>query len=201
MPFSIEPTGRSRRPGPSAVRGLGLAALLLVPLALGGCGMLGFGDDSDVPVGPQPCPAIGVLDGANRVTVFNGRGHDLTDIVARAEIRKAVTKCKYDGNEISVDIAFDGQANLGPAATSRDLTLKGFVTVVRHGTIKQKQVFDIPVAFDGASRSVRFLKTIDDTRIPIGGTLDGSAYELLVGFQLTRDELDYNRKVPPTPLE
>lgn len=205
MPIPTEPTGAARRFGHFSIRGIGLVALLAMPLALGGCSWLGFGGEEDfdpVDAGPKPCPTVGVLDGTDRVTVFNGRGRDLTDIVVRGEIRKAVIGCEYDKDdaEIVVDIAFDGQAALGPAASSRELSLKGFATVVRHGAIKKKQVFDIPVAFDGVARTVRFLKTIDDTKIPYGGTLDGSAYEILVGFQLTPEQFEYNNKVPAAPL-
>jgi hypothetical protein len=206
MPFPIEPTGFQRRAAVTSLRALGLAALLALPLALGGCSWLGMGGDDADEVDkdmPKPCPTVGVLDGADHITVFNGRGRDLTDVVARAEIRKAVIECEYepsDGN-ISVNIAFDGQADLGPAATSREMTLKGFMTVVRHGAIKSKMEYDIPVSFAGAARTVRFLKTIDETKIPYGGELNGSAYEVLVGFQLTQDELDYNRKVPFAPLK
>jgi len=205
MPIPTEPTGATRRFGHFSFKGIGLAALLAMPLALGGCAWLGFGGEEEIePVesGPKPCPAIGVLDGADRVTVFNGRGMDLTDVVIRGEIRKAVTECEYDKGsaEIVVDIAFDGQAALGPAASSREMSLKGFATVVRHGAIKNKQVFEIPVSFSGAARTVRFLKTIEDTKIPYGGTLDGSAYEILVGFQLTPEQFEYNNKVPAAPL-
>ncbi|MGB5950050.1 MAG: hypothetical protein WBG82_12075 [Parvibaculum sp.] len=204
MAFPIEPAGQARRLGIPSPRRIGLAALLIAPLALGGCSWLGMGSDDEADVlaaAPKPCPTIGVLDGADRITMFNGRGLDLTDVVVRGEIRKAVSKCEYDDGEIAVDVAFDGQADLGPAATSRELNLKGFMTVVRNGRISDKQVFDIPVVFEGAARTVRFLKTIEDTKLATDGRLDGSAYELLVGFQLSPEELEYNRKVPSTPLK
>ncbi len=205
MPFSIEPTGLPRRAGVFSVRGLGLAALLVMPLALGGCSMFG-GDDEAVDVvekdAPKPCPTVGVLDGADHVTLFNGRGKDLTDVVLRAEIRKSVLQCEYDSDnaEISVNVAFDGTVDLGPAATSREANIPGFIAIVRHGYMVSKQPLDIPVQFEGAARTVKFLKTIEDTKIPIGGELNGAAYEVIVGFQVTKDELDYNKKVPSTPL-
>ncbi|HEX7774973.1 MAG TPA: hypothetical protein VF449_00435 [Parvibaculum sp.] len=208
MPFSCSRQDLARRPVFLAGRGLALAALLIAPLALGGCSMFGSSDDdtdADIEAAaPQPCPTVGVLDGADRVTVFNGRGRDLTDVVLRAEIRKAVTQCKYDTDEhtISVDLAFDGLAEMGPAAASRDQTLKGFVAITRtDGKIVNKQEFDMPVTFDGATRQVRFEKVIEDSVVPYGGTVNGSIYQFLVGFQLTHDQLEYNRKVPQTPLK
>lgn len=203
MPFPIEPTGPSRR---AAARALGLAVLLVLPLALGGCSWLGMGgsdDDVDPDADlPKPCPTVGVLDGADHITMFSGRGKDLTDVVLRAEIRKSAIECEYDTDEksISFNVAFDGTADLGPAATARDINIPGFIAVTRHGYMVSKRMLDIPVSFEGAARTVKFLKTVEDTTIPYGGELNGSAYEIIVGFQLTPDELEYNRKVPAVPL-
>lgn len=205
MPFPIDPTGLQRHAGVFSVRGLGLAALLAMPLVLGGCSMFS-GDDEAVDVvekdAPKPCPTVGVLDGADHVTIFNNRGKDLTDIVLRGEIRKAALQCEYDTDnaQISVNVAFDGTVDLGPAATSRDATIPGFMAIVRNGYMVTKKELDIPVTFDGASRTVKFLKTVEDTEIPIGGEINGANYEVIVGFQLTKDQLEYNKKVPSTPL-
>lgn len=206
MPFPFEQHDHAPRRVFFTMKRLALAALLVAPLALGGCSWFSSSDDDDEieKAAPQPCPTIGVLDGADRVTVFNGRGRDLTDVVLRGEIRKAVIKCKYDTDEhtISVDLAFDGQAEMGPAANSRDQVLKGFAAITRtDGKIVNKQEFDMPVSFAGTSRQVRFEKVIEDTVLPYGGEINGSIYEILVGFQLTREQLDYNRKVPSTPLK
>ena len=185
-----------------------LAALLTLPLALGGCSWLGLGsnDEDDAieaikQAAPQPCPTIGVLDGADKITVFNGSGQDLTDVVVKAEISKAVTKCEYktDDNTISVDIAFNGLAEMGPAATSREITLKGFLAVTRiDGTRVSKQLYDIPLTFDEKSRQIRFLKSIDETIVPYTERMNGSNYEFLVGFQVSKDQLEYNQKTSNT---
>ncbi len=205
MPFSFERQDAPRR-SVSALRAVALVGLLL---ALGGCSWLGLGKDEDQEDAdyierstPKPCPTIGVLEGADRITVFNGRGRDLTDVVVRAEITKAAIKCEYDTDErtISVDLAFNGGAELGPAATARDMSLKGFLAVTRvDGKKVSKQIYDIPITFD-KTRTVRFLKSVEGTVVPYGGNVNGSIYEFLVGFQLTPEQLDYNRKVPVGPM-
>lgn len=210
MPF---PTERQSAPRPVTRlwRGLGLATLVLAPLALAGCSWVGLGPDREdealaaiEAAAPKPCPTVGVLDGADRITVFNGQGQDLTDVVVKAEISKAATSCKYDTDDhtISVDIAFNGAAEMGPAATSTDMSLKGFLAVTRvDGKKVSKQVYDIPLTFDGKSRQIRFLKSIDETIVPYGGSVNGSIYVMLVGFQVTPEQLDYNRKVPLGPMK
>jgi len=191
-----------------ASRGLALAVLVALPLALGGCSWLGLGGNEEdeaieaiKKAAPQPCPTVGVLDGADKITVFNGKGQDLTDVVVKAEISKAATQCEYNtsDNTISVDVAFNGGAEMGPAATSRDIALKGFLAVTRiDGTRVSKQLYDIPLTFEENSRHIRFLKSIDETVVPYTEMKNGSYYEFLVGFQVTQDQLDYNKKTSNT---
>jgi hypothetical protein len=208
MPFSTERQA-AQRPF-SRLRPVGLAALLILPLALGGCSWLGMGGDDDdeamraiAAAQPKPCPSIGVLDGADRITVFNGKGQDLTDVVVKAEISKAVISCEYDIDDatISVDLAFNGAAEMGPAATGRDMNLKGFLAITRtDGKKVSKEIYDIPISFE-KGRQIRFLKSVEDTVIPYGGHVNGAYYEFLIGFQVTQAQLDYNRKTPVGPMQ
>ncbi|MDO8421855.1 MAG: hypothetical protein Q7S99_06810 [Parvibaculum sp.] len=208
MPFSTERQG-ALRTSPSASRIAALALIVLAPLALGGCSWLGMGSDEDdvmaeiAAVAPKPCPTVGVLDGADRITVFNGQGQDLTDVVVRAEISKAAIQCKYDIEDktISVDLAFNGLAVMGPAATNSEMSLKGFLAVTRiDGAKVSKQIYDIPIDFD-KERQVRFLKSVEGTVVPYRDDQNGSSYVFLVGFQVSQSQLDYNRKATVGPLQ
>lgn len=189
---------------------MALAALLLSAMALSGCtseqafSAVGLGSSTEEGgTADRPCPTVGVLNGTDHLTLFNGRGKDLTDVVLRAEIGKVVTKCEYntDDSLISVDLAYNGIAEIGPAAQSRTQSVTTFVAVMRRfGTKVKKQIYEVPLVFEGASRQIQFLKTVNGTQIPYGGDADGRIYEILVGFQLTPEQLDYNRKVPRVPI-
>lgn len=200
MPFS----SALRRPRlTSGLRGAP-ALLLAAVLGLSGCGWLGMSEETrDGGTTQFPCPAVGVLNETDHVTLLSGAGTDLTDVVAKAEIGKIVSKCRYniDESTILVDIAFDGIAELGPAAASRELTFKTFVAVTRRfNTFDKKQVYDVPVTFEPGQRRVRFVKTVEGTILPYGGQADGRIYQILVGFQLAPDQLEYNRRVPYAPI-
>ena len=121
----------------------------------------------------------------------------------RAEISKAAIQCEYDTDDktISVDLAFNGLAVMGPAATNSEMSLKGFLAVTRiDGAKVSKQIYDIPVDFN-KQRQVRFLKSVEGTVVPYGGDQNGSSYVFLVGFQVTQNQLDYNRKATVGPLQ
>lgn len=180
--------------------------MLVAALALTGCSSLNpFGGSSDKEGGTAqlPCPQVGVLNEADHMTLLRGAGSDLTDIVARAEIGRVVSKCTYNTSDatITVDLAFDGVAELGPAATTRDLTFNVFVAVTRRfDTLDKKQVYQIPVNFPAGQRQARFVKTVDGTVLPYGGAADGRIYQVLVGFQLSAEQLEYNRRSAFTPI-
>lgn len=190
-----KPASRSCRTAPA----LAVAAAL----ALSGCGMFGGSDIKEGGTTLYPCPTVGVLNETDHVTLLSGTGADLTDVVAKAEIGKVVSTCKYDVDEstITVDIAFNGTAELGPASSTRALTLKTFVAVTRrYDAFDKKQVYEVPVVFEPGQRQVHFVKTVEGTILPYGGRADGSIYQLLVGFQLTPEQLEYNRRTSYIPI-
>jgi hypothetical protein len=175
-------------------------------LALAGCGSIGgmFGSSTQQGGTTQfPCPAVGVLQGADHITLVRGAGTDLTDVMAKAEFGRVVSQCEYNTSDstITVDIAFEGVAEIGPAATSRDLVLDTFVAVTRRFDVfDKKQIYQVPVTFEPGMNRMRFVQNIDGTVIPYGGQADGRIYQILIGFQLTAQQLEYNRTVPYTPI-
>lgn len=169
-----------------------LVGALAVPLV--GCG---GGPDEDL-VRKLPCPRVMILDGADIVTIFRERGRDLTDVAYRAELNQVVTECEYDYGDgiIYYNVAFDGTAEIGPAAPSRTVNLKVFMAATETDSeVLRKSVMDVPVTFTGNDRQVRFVQTVEDSRLPYVEGIDGSAYEILIGFQLTRAQLAYNRRL------
>jgi hypothetical protein len=205
MPLPTElcrlPNFRSRFRGAVAPVVAAMAAL-----ALAGCSSIGgmFGDDTQKGGTTQyPCPQVGVLQGTDHITLVRGAGTDPRDVMAKAEIGRVTSRCEYNLSDstITVDIAFDGIAELGPAATSRDLVLDTFVAVTRrYNAFDNKKVYQVPVTFEPGMNRMRFVKTVDGTVIPYGGEADGRIYQILIGFQLTQQQLDFNRTVPYTPI-
>ncbi len=155
-------------------------------------------------VASHPCPRIAVLGGAEQVVVFDGRGTDITNVVARAEIQKSALTCEYDSDEktISMDLGFNGLAELGPAATGPELHLRGFVAVTRgDNSVIRKTFVDVPVVFEKGSQKMHFVSTLEDNVLSYTNSVDGSAYEILVGFQLSPEQLAYNKAHGPLRLK
>lgn len=144
-----------------------------------------------------PCPGVGILGGTEDLTSFTGTGNDITDIALTAELERVVSQCEYDIDDgiIYVDLAVRGVAEIGPAATSRQVAVPMFIALTEvNSRVLRKDTFMLPLAFEGNQRTTSFIHTIEETKVPYVARIDGSAYEILVGFQLTPEQLAYNKR-------
>jgi len=158
---------------------------------------------------PQPCPRVSVLGDAARLTRFaEGPGRDLTDVAYEAEMTNVFSGCEHvvddDSGQTVVVIAVAPvvSAVRGPANRDHEARFDYFVTVVGpDNAILNKETFGLTVQFPGNRTRVRFRDddppvTID---LPLSGDVSATGYRLFVGFQLTPDELGYNRRRGTTP--
>lgn len=176
-------TGRSggRRRGRPA---LALAAVLV----LSGCVAL-----SRVPAGS--CPRASVLADAGEMTRFKpGPGQDLIDVVFEAEIAGVAVTCEDVRSDGLVAVVSLGLVtSRGPAATGRVAEVPFFVAYVdRAGKIRDKAVFSSRVEFPAGRPKVAVREDIE-LDIPLSATDSPADLAIVVGLQLTRQELERNR--------
>lgn len=144
---------------------------------------------------PQACPRASVPADVSTVTKFrDGPGRDLTDVVVEGEIVEIAATCRYDrrGVDVSLQVAIAGSR--GPADRARAASLDYFVALVDpQQNVVAKEIFRVQIAFpDNQARSG--LVDEIEPRIPIADPARASEYQILVGFQLTPEELDWNRR-------
>lgn len=147
------------------------------------------------------CPDVAVVADASTVTRFApGNGRDLLDVDLQAEIADLLSACKdkekRDGNPVAkVTVAPVIVVNRGPANQNRTPRLQYFVSVVDDNQrILQKQIYDLAVTF--TENSSRVVIRDDDPPIVVdvpNASAAARGYQILVGFQLTAEELAYNR--------
>lgn len=148
------------------------------------------------------CPDVAVVSDASTITRFApGPGRDILDMDLQAEIADLVSACKdkekRDGNPVAkVVVAPVIVASRGPANQDRTPRLQYFVSVVdSNQQILQKQIYDLPIDF--TENRTRVIIRDDDPPIVVDvPNAKGAArgYQILVGFQLTPEELSYNRE-------
>jgi hypothetical protein len=170
-----------------AIRRGTAALLLLAGGAIAGC------SSSDGPA--RLCPDVSILAAANRVVLFRtGTGRDIIDVIAEAEIGNLRATCEFDDGAVDVEATFDIVATRGPVVSTEEIRFEYFAAVVGpDDRVLAKRVFSSDVRFvEGARRVGATEQTAQ--RIPLGSPdVPASRYQVLVGFQLTPDQLEYNR--------
>lgn len=188
-------------PSAASVRFIGIALAALVPLAGTGCG------SSPETRGPL-CPRLSVLSDAATLTRFaEGAGQDLVDVDYQVEITDVLSGCQYEEDEDEKQIVVVAMAPVmvatrGPANRDRMARFDYFVSVVSaERALLNKQTFTMLVEFPGNLTRVTLRDDDPPVTIDIPLPTDRSAtdYEIVVGMQLTSDELEYNRRGGTSP--
>ncbi|WP_420345222.1 hypothetical protein [Pelagibius sp.] len=161
--------------------GIALAAVALLAACAG---------DEDA---PRPCPEVVLLSDASKQVKFSGQGRDLTDVLFEAEIEPGRVVCEYDDNTVDVDLQVRVVASRGPANSDRLANINYFVAVARADqTVLARESFDIAIPFPGNRTRVSGLEEIGQI-IPLSQGEDGRDYRVYLGFDLTPEELQFNR--------
>jgi hypothetical protein len=182
--------------------------LLLLTLPLSACETLGLSspapDPTLVDMGPI-CPASAVLSDAVIVTKLKpgtppGQRNP-ANVAFTAEMSQAKLDCNYDRdkNRLSVDIDFAVKATRGPAAAGPDPQLDFFVAVVdTDNNIVSKTVYHGQPELRGKQTNI-YTQNVNNYPVPMATDKRPYDYEILTGFQLTPDELAYNRAPRAVP--
>lgn len=163
------------------------AAALLAALA--GCGL--FGADG----APRACPDAVILADAKRVTLYRaGPGRDLTDVEFEGEIARIGGTCKYGKGDLTVTLVADLVVTRGPAAAEAQANLPFFVAVTDEArSIVAKKVFESAIPVPRGQRRAGVREEIEQV-IPLPAGEPAPYYEIVVGFQLTPEQLEQNRR-------
>lgn len=173
--------------------------ILLVPVMSGLAGCSG----GDVNAFPPACPRASIVGDAADLTRYRSDsagqgGQDLTDMVFDARITGVSGKCvRGDPGTLDVTATVGMELMRGPAMRGRAEDVPFFVAVSEGERILDKQVYRIHAEFPANTDRVRITSENVNVALPVERAKSGAAYDLLVGFQLTPDELAFNRRRGP----
>lgn len=164
-----------------------LVLAMALPLALAACAKKAE---------PPPCPKVSILGDAARVTKFRpGPGRDVTDIEVEAEMNAFRGECQYKDEGVEVSLAVAVDARRGPGASSRVSDLDWFVAVpVFYPKPQAKAVMQMRVGFPDNVEAVRASDEGVTMLLPYRADVQAQDYQIFVGFQLSPEQLDHNRR-------
>lgn len=175
-----------------AVSGFRFLAYVLSVGVLAGCG----GGES---FSGSPCPQTGLLAGADRQVKFRpSGGQDLTDVVYEGRLYNPGVSCEAGKTSMRAEVDVELSAELGPAADRYEHDIRYFVAVTRDDSeVVHRRTFAVPVRFKADRREVTVRDTDRTVTFPAppGGQI--GRYSILVGFDLTPEEMAYNTRHTP----
>lgn len=145
---------------------------------------------------PLPCPRVEVLPGADVITIFReGDGRDLVDVRFEGVLAPVSGVCIYEADDVAVvvELVLRIGAVKGPAAESQIEEFPFFVAIAeKTGEIIAKKIFTSPIEIpEGFRRGV--VQEEMQQRIPLSGLKHGGDYVIIIGFQLTKEQMELNR--------
>ncbi len=157
--------------------------LLCLPLFLSACGV-------DTPAPHLNCPNVRVLQQTSSLTRFLPGRQDAGAEITTAHITGVAGSCVLAGDGV-VRVTFQAgfTATNGPANHGRTVSLPYFVAETADDAIISKTFGTIDVPFDGNLSTAAV--TSQNLTVEVPNDHSSTRTEILVGFQLSADELAY----------
>jgi hypothetical protein len=143
------------------------------------------------------CPTAAVLAPTSALTVFRQNAPtDPSGELYSAWMTDVKTGCDFDKDSNVTDSRLHIQihAKRAPDAQGASYRVPYFVTVTHRGDrIVAKKIFLANITFAPGEASTTFQEDVDSTVIKFERGSRVSDYQILIGFQLTEQQLEYNK--------
>lgn len=170
-----------------------LAAMATSALLVGCAGSVADAFDSRQNAGP--CPPAGSLYESARIVELSGDSVTFGDIMYTGEITDVRLFCRYaETDPLTATIEIDFAFGKGPQGTASTHTYPYWVAVTRrNGNVLGKENFAVEADFGSGILDAE-TEVVSEIVIPRADeTISGANFEILVGFDLTEAQLQFNR--------
>ena len=145
------------------------------------------------------CPEVELVGELGVLSEFTNPSNPKPgNLVSRVSMGNVQTACSYSAKSVTVDLkmVFDGVLGPHGRVAKNDTPFYSypfFVAVTEpDGDILAKEVFAASMTYDMGQDHQVYNESLRQI-IPVASRDRGSKYKILVGFQLTQQQLDYNR--------
>lgn len=150
---------------------------------------------------PGPCSRAMILGDAQQLVQFrDGPGRDILDMSYSGHLTRVYADCVYDMNKdrtgvMAVKVYVAIEAERGPANRDRIARYRYFVTLTdAKREPVAKNVFELTATFPGNVARVVLTDDTVEMKVPIRAGQSGHEFTIFVGFQLSDDQLEFNRR-------
>ncbi len=171
---------------------LSMISSLAALATLTACSTIGNSLDDRPNAGP--CPTVGSLYEASRIIEFEGDSEAFSDIAYSGEIVDVRLFCRYvDDEPLLAEVELVFAFGRGPKGTEQLHDFNYFIAVTRRNSrVLNRETFTVQADFDdGPVISAR--DVVGRVEIPrLDESISGANFEVLVGFDLTEKQLQFN---------
>lgn len=147
----------------------------------------------------ERCPQASVLVDTGMLTVLRpGAAPDPANAIYSAQIVRAKQDCdlpKFGSKLVQASVDIDFRATRPNGSGQAVYTVPYFVAITTEGKILAKREFTIQFTFDQGASVANFSDSVNSLQISVGRDKKPTDYGILVGFQLSKGQLEYNRKI------
>lgn len=167
------------------------ALALCLPLVLGAC-------SSDEETTYLPCPSVVIIPEAAALTRFSEAGRDLSDIRFEAAITGAQAFCAYEGWDLDIWVDVDLDVQRGPAMAAAGsgaapASFSYFMALAsRDLQVIAREGFEFSAPLNDEIPQIQAAEQLG-TRVTLARDSLGDDLVVLLGIELSREELAYNR--------
>ena len=162
-------------------------AAIIVALSVAGCS----GDKEDI------CPTMSGVTDASVQTVFRpGAAQDPANVLYTAEIMGVTGACDFDKKSRETDacLRIDFRATRAPSSAEAHYVVPYFVAVTEGARILARRNYSVTLSFQSGQTVATTTDTVGSTQLITAKDKQPYDYQILVGLQLSRADLDYNRR-------
>jgi hypothetical protein len=153
--------------------------------------------------GPE-CPQVKVLGDISRLAQYeNPDKPSPADLVTETFLNNIAASCKIGPSSVTLDLTLDFAGKLGPqgikdTVVEANYSYPYFLTVVDpSGAIIAKDVFAISLTYRKGETETTKQDQLRQT-IPLPAGSNANQFQVIAGFQLSEEELQYNRLASPS---
>ncbi len=147
----------------------------------------------------SPCPQVEIVDDLSSISDFSDpKKQTKKNLISRVDLKSAESTCKLSSKTAIVDLKliFDGHLGAKGRKKSTDrpfFSYPFFVAVTTPtGKIMAKEIFAASLTYGAKENEHTYFENLRQI-IPIKNKNQASNYRVLIGFQVTPDQLAYNR--------
>jgi hypothetical protein len=166
-----------------------------------GANMPGGGgtDSSDKLLNKNGCPEVDIVDDLSSFYDFGAANPGEGNLVTSVQMSQGATNCAFGPKSVTVDTRIVFSGRIGPKGAAQgggapNFTYPYFVAIMAPGgKILAKEVFAVPMTYAAGDiqQHIEAFRQI----IPSYSQESAGKHKIAIGFQLTKEQLAYNREL------